>query len=248
MKQSNTGIKKRNAKAARGATKRQTKVTKERARKGTKAPTDQPDVQTEQRILDAAHAVFIRKGSAGARMQDIAVEAGVNQALLHYYFRTKDRLAEAVFRRAAGNLLPRVMEIMSSALTLEDKVSRVVAVELDQLSRAPYLPGYIISELTHQPERAAQLLSSLTGLTPDVVRPRVFTVVRDQIDAQVKAGTMRAIPPEQFMVSLLSLCIFPFAARPMLMALLALDDRGFDRFIDYRRRELPAFFLRSLRP
>ena len=212
--------------------------------------TQPPDVQTEQRILDAAHAVFVRKGSAGARMQDIAAEADVNQALLHYYFRSKERLAEAVFRRAAANLLPRVMEIMSSpALPLEDKVEQVVALELDQLSRAPYLPGYIISELTHQPERAAQLLSSLTGgLTPDVVRPKMFPVVRDQIEAQVKAGTMRAIPPDQFMVSLLSLCIFPFAARPMLQALLALDDRGFERFIAYRRRELPAFFLRSLRP
>jgi AcrR family transcriptional regulator len=181
-------------------------------------------------------------------MQDIAAEAGVNQALLHYYFRSKDRLAEAVFRWAAGNLLPRVMEVMSSAQTLEEKVAQVVTLELDQLSRAPYLPGYIISELTHHPERAGQLLSSLTGLTPDVVRPKVFTVVRDQIDAQVKAGTMRPIPPEQFVVSLLSLCIFPFAARPMLMALLAMDDRGFERFIDYRRRELAAFFLRSLRP
>lgn len=250
-------MKKLNTTRAKG-TKKDTKGTKRLAKsakvrvaaaKAAQAAVDQPDVQTEQRILDAAHAVFVRKGSAGARMQDIAAEAGVNQALLHYYFRTKDRLAEAVFRRAAANLFPRVLEIMSSSETLEEKVAQVVALELDQLSRATYLPGYIISELTHHPERAGQLLASLTGgLTPDAVRPRVFTVVRDQIDAQVKAGTMRPIPPEQFVVSLLSLCIFPFAARPMLMALLGMDDRGFERFIDYRRHELAAFFLRSLRP
>ncbi len=66
---------------------------------------------TEGRILDAAHAVFVRHGTAGARMQDIAKEAGVNQALLHYYFRTKDRLAEAVFRRTAGQLFPQVVQV-----------------------------------------------------------------------------------------------------------------------------------------
>src|SRR5438045_3749059 len=107
------------------------------------------DGDTEQRILDAAHTIFLRSGTAGARMQDIAAEAGVNQALLHYYFRSKERLSEAAFRRAAGQLLPRVIAVMASDVEIEEKVARVVELELDHLSRAPYLPGYIISELTH---------------------------------------------------------------------------------------------------
>src|SRR3954471_22137732 len=105
------------------------------------------DGDTEQRILEAAHAVFVRHGTSGARMQDIAAEAGVNQALLHYYFRSKERLSEAVFRRAAPQPLPRVIEAMASELPIEDKVARVVEIELDHLLRVPYLPGYIISEL-----------------------------------------------------------------------------------------------------
>ena len=70
------------------------------------------DGNTEQQILDGAHTVFLRHGTSGARMQDIAAEAGVNQALLHYYFRSKERLSEAVFRRAAAQLLPRVIGVM----------------------------------------------------------------------------------------------------------------------------------------
>src|SRR5438552_407184 len=96
--------------------------------------------KTEQRILDAAHAVFVRRGTAGARMQEIAAEAGVNQALLHYYFRSKDRLAHAAFERAAGDLLPAVLKMLGSDAELEVKVRRVVEIELDHLSRAPYLP------------------------------------------------------------------------------------------------------------
>ena len=102
------------------------------------------DRDTEQRILDAAHAVFIRRGTAGARMQEIAEEAGVNKALLHYYFRTKSRLAEAVFQRVAVRLFPPVIEILGSDAEIEDKVARVIALELDVLSRSPYAPAYVL--------------------------------------------------------------------------------------------------------
>ena len=179
-------------------------------------------------------------------MQDIAREARVNQALLHYYFRTKDRLAEAVFRRTAAQLFPQVVQAMTSDLPLEDKVARVVEIEIDHLSRTPGLPGYILSELHHHPDRVRQLIAALTGATPDDVRPAVLAKLGQQIDAAVAAGRMRRIAPEQFLVNLLSLCVFPFAARPMLMVLLGLDPEQFERFIEARRGQLADFFLRAL--
>jgi AcrR family transcriptional regulator len=206
------------------------------------------DGDTERRILDAAHSVFVRRGTAGARMQEIAKEAGVNSALLHYYFRSKTRLAEAVFHRAAAQLFPPVIEVLGSDRSLEDKVGAIVDIELDRLSRTPYLPAYVISELAHHPERIHQLISALTGAQPDALGRRLLRVVGEQIDAEVRAGRVRPIPPEQFLVNLLSLCIFPFAARPMIGALMGLDDRAFARFIRERREALPAFVLNGLRP
>ena len=208
----------------------------------------QRDESTEQRILDAAHAVFIRSGTAGARTQEIAKEAGVNSALLHYYFRSKERLAEAVFTRAAGQLLPAVIRILASDAALEDKVDQVVRTELQHLAKAPFLPGYILSELAHHPDRAGQLVSAVTGMVPAEIGMRVSAVLGRQIDERVRAGRMHHIAPDQFIVNLLSMCVFPFAARPMLMALLGFDQAGFDRFIDRRRKELAPFFLRALRP
>jgi AcrR family transcriptional regulator len=206
------------------------------------------DRGTETRILEAAHAVFLRHGTAGARMQEIAATAGVNAALLHYYFRSKERLSEAVFRRAAGQLLPAVIAILASERSLEDKVTSVIDVELTRLSQVPYLPGYVLSELTHHPERAGQLLSGVTGLVPTEVGRRVLASLRGQIADAVKRKQIRAITAEQFVVNLLALCVFPFAARPMLMAMFGADDKAFSRFIDQRRRDLPAFFLGALRP
>jgi TetR/AcrR family transcriptional regulator len=206
------------------------------------------DGDTEQRILDAAHAVFVRRGTAGARMQEIAAEAGVNQALLHYYFRNKEQLAQAAFERAAKGFMPAVVQVIASDGDLEDKVRRIVDLELGHLSRAPYLPGYIIGEVTHHPERAAQLIAAATGLAPQDLGARVLATLRRQIEARVEAGAMRPIAPESFVVNLMALCIFPFAARPMIQAMLGFDDRRFDHFISRRRRDLPAFFLGALRP
>jgi AcrR family transcriptional regulator len=213
-----------------------------------KSPGEGRDSATERRILDAAHAVFVRRGTAGARMQQIAEEAGVNKALLHYYFRSKEQLSQAVFRRAALELLPAVLQVLSSDLDLESKVERVIDIELTQLLKRPYLPGYILSEINHDPERVPQLLQALVGETPERLRPRVLNRIRQQIAERVDAGAMSPIAPESFVINLISLCIFPFAARPMYMALLGFDAKQFERFIEKRKKELPQFFLRALRP
>jgi len=207
-----------------------------------------PDGDTERKILDAAHRVFLRSGTAGARTQEIAAEAGVNSALLHYYFRSKERLATAVFHRAASELFPAVARILLSDVPLEDKIRQVIAVELDRLSRTPYLPAYIISELAYHPERIHQLLAALTGERPGALGQTVLTTIQAQIRADVRNGRMRPVRAEQFLVNLLSLCIFPFAAQPMLAALLGLDGERFSRFIHDRKRELPEFFMKALRP
>jgi TetR/AcrR family transcriptional regulator len=206
------------------------------------------DGDTEQRILEAARAVFVRRGTAGARMQEIAQEAGVNQALLHYYFRSKERLAEAVFTQIAGRLVPTVFEILGSDVSIEEKVEGFVHLYLDLLTRTPFLPGYIISELHHHPERIPQLFAAAAGMEPARFATPILRKLGSQIDARVRDGTMRPIAPEQFAVNLLSLCIFPFAARPLLHAAFGLDEAAFARFIEQRKRELPAFFLNALRP
>lgn len=181
-------------------------------------------------------------------MQEIAREAGVNQALLHYYFRSKERLAAAVFQMIAGKFLPVLIDTLGSDLPLEEKVDRLIALYLHNLSLNPFLAGYVISELHHHPERAAQLLGGAIGAEPGRVIPPAIEKLRRQIEDGVAAGTMRRVAPHQFVVNLVSLCVFPFAARPMLAVILGLDDKTFPRFIEQRKTELPAFFHNALRP
>ncbi len=206
------------------------------------------DGETEQKILDAAQLVFIRRGTAGARMAEIAKEAGVNQALLHYYFRSKERLSNAVFQQIAARIFPALADTLATNASLGDKIDRVITLYLDGLSRSPFLPAYIIAELHHHPERVEQLLSKAMGAMPQGVLSPLLRKLGAQIEEEVAAGRMRPIAPEDFAVNLVSLCIFPFAARPMLRIVFGMDDDAFARFIEQRKTELPAFFRNALRP
>ena len=217
--------------------------------KTVRAPTTpQHDRDTEQRILEAAHTVFVRRGTAGARMQEIAEEAGVNKALLHYYFRNKNRLAEAVFRRVATGLFSRAGAILGGDDELETKIRRIITLYLDQLAHTPYVPGYIIGELTQHPDRAQQLLDAIRQFRDEAHAPDFIAALGRQLRTEARRGAIRSITVEQFIVNLVSLCIFPFAARPLIATVLQLDERGFARFVEERKRTLPTFFLNALRP
>ena len=211
------------------------------------APANGRDGDTEQRILRAARSVFVRRGTAGARMQEIAAEAGVNQALLHYYFRSKDRLALAVFREMAGRLVPTVTELLGSGATIEQKVERFIHLYIDTVRQNPFLPGYILAELHHHPERVA-MLREAAGVPTEQLEAALLARLRVQLADEAAAGRIRRIAPEQFVASLLSLVVFPFAARPLLEVAFGLDDEAFSRFLDERRAELPRFVLAALRP
>ena len=201
--------------------------------------TDAPD--TEARILEAAHRVFLRRGTAGARTQEIADEAGVNKALLHYYFRTKEKLAEAVALRAARTLLPGMLGTLASELPLREKLERAAAYELDMLADNPYLPGFLISEFQYQPERLRALLEAAFPISER--RAAVLDALQRQLDAEAEAGRLRATRAEDFVVALMSILVFPFAAAAMLEAALGLDADARRAMIARRRADLPDLLL-----
>lgn len=229
--------------------KKSTKSPAKKAKKSARRPgTRLPDADAEQRILDAARRVFVRRGTAGARMQEIAEEAGVNQALVHYYFRSKDRLAERVFVEAAGRLFGALSGAISGEDSIEAIVERFVHGYIDEVRKSPFIPGYVVAELHHHPERVPELLARATGAAPDALGRAALAGFRARLAARVAAGEMRPVDPQQFLVSLAGLVVFPFIARPVLGLALEFSGSEFDHFLDQRRAELPGFILNALRP
>ncbi len=206
------------------------------------------DGDTERRILEAARRVFVSRGTAGARMQEIAAEAGVNQALLHYYFRTKDTLARAVFREAAARVFPPLLQILGSDAPIEERIERIVHHYIDVLREHPFLPGYVLSELTFDPQNIPVVMQEVMGAERVAAARAIMQKLDRELAARADAGDFRPMRADQFLVNMGSLGVFPFAARPMFAHLLGMDDPAWERFLKTRRAELPRFILNAMRP
>jgi AcrR family transcriptional regulator len=176
-------------------------------------------------------------------MQEIADRAGVNKSLLHYYFKSKAELARAVWLRIALSFSPGVIDMLSSDLSLDEKIDQYVDSYHTILTRHPYLLSYIVSEGARRPEFMDDVLSSERRQ----MARRMMSKLRQQIDEQVKQKRMVRVSPEQFFITLAGSCLFPFAAGPMLTQILGLNPKGFTRLMEERRKQLPEFLKKALR-
>lgn len=196
--------------------------------------------ETEILILDAAKKVFLDNGFDGTTMQQISTEAGINKALLHYYFRSKDRLFEAVFIDAFGRMVPNLLKIFTSDASFYDKIRGLVHTYISALQQFPQIPQFILHELHRNPGRIVELMKS-TGINPDLVQ----NIIRQE---SIK-GNIIDIDPRQFIVNMLAMCIFPFAARPLLQGFIFKNDSvAFDEFIEKRKTEVADFIIKSITP
>src|SRR3954463_12293790 len=198
------------------------------------------DLSTEEKILNAAKKVFLTKGMDGARMQDIADEAGINKALLHYYFRSKDKLFEQIFMEVASAFLPRIFTILeASDTTLFEKIELFCHEYISQEIKTPYVPIFILNEINRQPKA---FLKKVLG--PH--KPPVHKVVQ-QIEQEIKGGIIKPIEPLQLLMNVLSLCIFPFLACPMIQLITGIDNKQFNGMMEQRKKEVPELIIRSIR-
>jgi AcrR family transcriptional regulator len=195
---------------------------------------------TETQILDAARKVFLENGFDGATMQMIAGEAGINKALLHYYYRSKDRLFEAIFIEAFSRMIPNLMKIFVSEMDFEDKIRAFVETYIGALQENPQIPLFILHELHRNPGRIIELIQS-TGLNPAIF----FHLVEEQI----QKGVMSRIDPRQLMVNMLALCIFPFAARPMIQGFIFRNNtEAYEEFLNDRKQLVADFIIKAIKP
>lgn len=199
------------------------------------APTE-----TEILILDAARKVFVQHGFDGTTMQMIANESGINKALLHYYYRSKDRLFEAVFIEAFSKMIPNLIKIFTSESDFFDKIRSFVDAYISALLQYPQIPLFILHELRRNPDRIVELIKS-TGVNPEFFL--------NFIKLEIKKGTILPIDPQQLLVNMLGLCIFPFAARPMVQGFIFKNDaKAYQVFMENRKKEVAEFIIKAIKP
>ena len=203
-------------------------------------PRKQLEKEAEEKILEAARTVFVRRGYDGARMQEIADEAGYNKSMLHYYYRDKDSLFHEVFIGVAAQILPPLVSVLEEDMELMDKLDKIVDLELTNLDNHPYMPGFMMQELNSNPERIPEMVKELNIHLPD-------KFIR-QVKLAVAAGEIAPIKPAQLMINVLALCVFPYVGRPMITAVMHLNDKEYDHLSKERKKLLPKFIRKGLKP
>ncbi len=198
------------------------------------------DKQTEMKIFDAATEVFMEKGMDGARMQDIAVRAGINQSLLHYYYRTKDRLFNAVFEKVAGQVILRFAPVLDEHLSLEEKITFFYAEHLELLKQNPKLPAFLLNEINRHPERIRKLIM---GFDVAQLWSKLEQQHKDEFE---RYGITRENMP-QLISSIVSLSVFPFAAKGLFAVILEKMGYCFDDYIEMRKKYAADFVIKALK-
>jgi AcrR family transcriptional regulator len=197
--------------------------------------TDSP----EMKILAAAKKIFWEKGMAGARMQDIADEAGINKALLHYYYRNKEKLFEVIFKEASSLFFTKIATIIESDIPLFDKIENFCAEYITMLSQNPYLPLFVLNEASKQPYRFRQKFWKN--------REALFTRFAKDVAAEIAKKKINPIGSAHVFINMISMCIFPFIAKPIWMMSSGMKEEEFSHFMEERKKIVPGFIIQSLK-
>lgn len=199
------------------------------------------DLSTEQKILEAAKKVFIQKGLDGARLEEIAIEAGINKALLHYYFRSKEKLFETIFDQMVGKIAPDFSVIVESKSPIEEKIELFVHSYIDFVNENPQLPLFMITEVNRNPQRMKDVL----GQTQNFAKIQQFAY---QMLTEMQVGRIKSFNPLHLMLNIMSLCIFPFIAKPVIQSVLQIKEEDLSIILKQRKEEVSRFLREALRP
>jgi AcrR family transcriptional regulator len=186
------------------------------------------DQATEELIKEKAKILFFQKGFLDATTQEIADEANVNRALIHYYFRSREQLMDTVLEEAVNRKRKRVQAIFTSPLTFRQKIAVYIDTIVEQGLNYPYLENFLISETARSPKRIDFLCSPGKVKTADLIR--------EDLAVEIKKGKLSNISAEQFTVNLVSMCNYPFLAKSILKSIHGMTDQSYRKFLQDRKK------------
>ncbi|MDA3816779.1 MAG: TetR/AcrR family transcriptional regulator [Prolixibacteraceae bacterium] len=189
--------------------------------------------ETEKIIIEAAKEVFVEKGLQGARMQEIADRAGINKALLHYYFRSKDKLFDAIFEDIMSEMFVVVAKNIRSDMSLPDLLEVFVKFYNDFFQKNPFYPQFIFHEIWQNPDRLSEIMKSQQIAPAEIV---------EKIQQKVPAIGNSGLTAQHMIANVLGMTLFPHIARPLFQRVFFNNDDGeYARFLNERTDFLKAF-------
>ncbi len=182
---------------------------------------------TENKIKEVAKRLFIERGFEATKTRDIAKEAGVNIALLNYYFRSKEKLFEKIFEESVNQYLHILVSILNEELPLETKIRKFVSNYIEAIRQEPHLTLFVLSEMRYRKSTVMERI-----FVPEI---KSTQTLKQQLESEAAAGNIRPMNHHQFELCIASMVSFPFIAKPITMAIGEMNELDFDRFIEDRK-------------
>lgn len=205
--------------------------------------TTEETLDMESRIIEAAKKVFVRKGFEATRMGDVATEVGISRTSLHYYFRTKEMLFDAIFAQLMNGMLPNITLILDEPTTFLEKLPKIVNQYVSVLQRNPLLPVFVINEFNRDPEHLYK------AMMKDPSRIETMLRLQKQMLDEMERGLLKKLPLVYTVTTLLGLVVFPLLARnPLTDIFLGSDPAKFEAFIEERKSFITDVMVRLLTP
>lgn len=186
-----------------------------------------PEVQTEALIKETAKALFFQKGVLNATTQEIADEAGVNRALIHYYFRSREQLVDTLLEEAVNEKRDRIRSILASERPFREKILLYIDAVVDQGLKYPHLENFIITETARHPDKMKILCPK--------DRVKSSDIIRKDLDEEIQKGLIQPVSAEHFIINLLSLCNYPLLAKTVVQNMHGMSDTAYRKFLQDRK-------------
>ncbi|SFD34734.1 transcriptional regulator, TetR family [Spirosoma endophyticum] len=187
-----------------------------------------PSKSTEERIREAAKRVFLEKGFDGATSRDIADAAGINIALTNYYFRSKEKLFISIFEEMIQLFFNGMVDIMNKPISLREKIAELIRHDFQLMKENPSLSLFVMNEVHRNPERMVNSIG--------VMKQIHHSMFEEQLQQEVKQGTVRAINAIHLLPMIFCNIQFLFIGKAMHMKMWQMDEAGFDKFADNHKQ------------
>jgi AcrR family transcriptional regulator len=200
----------------------------------TKTNNHTNDFSTEEKIKNAARTVFHKKGFSAARTRDIADEAGINLALLNYYFRSKEKLFNIVMLETFQSFFALIFQIFNDPdSSLEEKIEKFASYYIDLIFQEPEIPLFIMTEIRNNPVELMQKIG--------IVKAVFHSVFVKQFNEAIQSGKIKEQHFLHFMMNLMGLIVFPFIAKPLLKEISGMNEDHFNKIIEERKTLIPVW-------
>ena len=197
-------------------------------------------VSTEEKIKKAARRLFTQKGFDAVRTRDIAEEAGINLALLNYYFRSKQKLFNIIMTENLHQFAQGIGSVLSNEeMNIQERLNTLVEVYIDTLTKYPDLPLFVLTEMRREPEQFSTAFMKEVGLAR--------TLFFKSVQQELQSSAMKDLHIAHFIANLIGLTIFPFIAAPMLKKVVGIDDAKFLELMQERKKLIPQWLNLTLK-